>query len=390
MTATINATTTNGVVVSADTSGALALQTNNGTTAVTFDTSQNATFVGSVNAPNTFGYKNVLINGAMQVAQRGTSTSLTTSSSNYGALDRFVAYQGTSANGNFTQLTNGTGLYKQFQYIAKVQRTVGSTGTGAIYMGQAVETVNSFMLAGNTVTLSFYAYKGANFSASSSLINVNMYTGTGTDQSFSNMTGGLWTGQTTPISTTQAITTTLTRYSFTGTVPSTATQVGLQIGWTPTGTAGADDSLYITGIQLELGSVATSYDFRDFGSELARCMRYFEKSFDYGTAPAHAVGGLPVTPIGSSLGCGGNAYWIIPFKVTKRNASYSIRWYDPLASHTSTENWVRAITACDSGTAYGPNSNMQLNSNTTAHFGGYSQVGTGVPPIFYWTVENEL
>ena len=66
MTTKINATTTTGVIVQPDNSGALELQTNNGTTAVTIDTSQNATFAGKVTSA-----------GALTLASNGTTTAVT-------------------------------------------------------------------------------------------------------------------------------------------------------------------------------------------------------------------------------------------------------------------------------------------------------------------------
>ena len=59
--------------------------------------------------------------------------------------------------------------------------------------------------------------------------------------------------------------------------------------WAPTGatsvvgTNGA--TFYITGVQLERGSNATSFEFIDYGRQLAQCQRYYEKTHDTGTAP---------------------------------------------------------------------------------------------------------
>ena len=55
------------------------------------------------------------------------------------------------------------------------------------------------------------------------------------------------------------------------------------------GTNGA--TFYITGVQLEKGSTATSFDYRPYGTELALCQRYYHKSYPQGTAPADSASG---------------------------------------------------------------------------------------------------
>ena len=83
-----------------------------------------------------------------------------------------------------------------------------------------------------------------------------------------------WQATPTVVNTTQALTTTMTRYSFTGTVPTGCTQLGLLLTWTPSGTAGADDSITINGIQLEIGGSPSSFEHRDIQVELDICQRY--------------------------------------------------------------------------------------------------------------------
>ena len=47
-----------------------------------------------------------------------------------------------------------------------------------------------------------------------------------------------------------------------------------------------DNNFWLAQVQFELGSLATDFEYRQFGDELARCQRYYEKSYDYDVAPA--------------------------------------------------------------------------------------------------------
>jgi len=220
-----------------------------GTDGVTFNDSS---LQGAAASP--FGLKNRIINGAMQVWQRGTSYSGNPSLTNvaYGSADRWCFYSSsTMATSQSSSVPSG------FQYSLKVQRPASATTTNALYAFQVVETNNMVDLANQSVTLSFWAKAGANFSASGNILNVFVNTGTVADQGSAIGLGG-WTGFASPISTTQAITTTWTRYTFTGTVASNALELDVGMYFTPTGTAGADDSIYITGVQLEVGSTASN------------------------------------------------------------------------------------------------------------------------------------
>jgi hypothetical protein len=138
---------------------------------------------------------------------------------------------------------------------------------------QSIETVNSIPFVGKTVTVSYYARAGANYSPTGSALAAFLATGTGTDQSV-NLP---FTGVSYTITGTATLTTTWQRFSFTGTVPTTATQLGLLFNFTPTGTAGANDWFEITGVQIDIGSVALP--FRTYAGtiqgELAACQRYY-------------------------------------------------------------------------------------------------------------------
>jgi len=213
--------------------------------------------------------KNAIINGAMDIWQRGTTVALT-ATLDYMA-DRWCSCQATPAG---IQARVASGL-AGFTYALKIGRTVSNTGTTDIKTAQIIESWNVTKLQGQAVTLSWYAKAGANFSAASSNMKIYASYGTTADEGRVKFLAGTWAGITVlENNVTQTITTSWVRYSITFTVGAAALELGVQFSYTPVGTAGADDNLYITGVQLELGSVATPFEFRHYGQELALCQRY--------------------------------------------------------------------------------------------------------------------
>ena len=219
------------------------------------------------------GFKNRVINGAMAIDQRnnGAAATVTTSTAGTYTPDRFYSYTGTGSLWQTQRVATGN---LDFPYANRVQRIAAQTSTSPIYWRQIIETVNCSDLAGQTVTFSFYATAGANYSGGA--ITAQVYTGTGSDQGATSLNTGAWTGFSIPISQTFTPTTTRTRFSFTGTLSASALEVAVALFWTPTGTAGAADFVDITGVQIEKGVTATSFDYRPFGTELVLCQRYYE------------------------------------------------------------------------------------------------------------------
>jgi hypothetical protein len=216
---------------------------------------------------------NPVLNSAMQVWQRGTSIAVAASSNPY-TCDRWkMSLAGGASYTVSRQATGDTTNLPFIQYAARVQRDSGQTGVNANYFIQGIETINSVPYAGKTVTFSFYARKGANFSATSDVLTYLVAYGTGTDQD----PAGAYTGQANAINTTATLTTTWQRFTATAAIPSTATEIKTFFTYTPTGTAGANDYYEVTGVQLEIGSVATP--FKTYAGtiqgELAACQRYF-------------------------------------------------------------------------------------------------------------------
>jgi hypothetical protein len=212
------------------------------------------------------GFRNALINGSFNIWQRGTSLT------GYAyTADRWLAYNAATVN----TISRQTASLAGFQYCARVQRNSGATSTAQQYLVQPVESVNSYYLQGKPVILSFWARKGANYSSASSLLNANIETSTGTDQSYI----AAWAGSSPSAVGTVTLTTTWQKFTINSSiVPLTANQVAVSFSYIPVGTAGAADYFEITGCQLEQGSVATPFEQRPIGTELALCQRYYYTS----------------------------------------------------------------------------------------------------------------
>jgi len=206
--------------------------------------------------------ENFIINGAFDIWQRGTSFN----GDNFPyTADRWRAVSNAAATYS-RQAAALTG----FQFSIRGQRNSGSTSTTGLALNNTFESINSIPLAGKTMTLSFYARKGANLSG-----NLSSYvlTGTGTDQT----PYAGFTGQATASAVTRVLETDWIRYTQTFTLVSNLTQISVGFTYTPTGTAGANDWFEITGVQLEAGPVATLFKRHapSIQAELAACQRYY-------------------------------------------------------------------------------------------------------------------
>jgi len=152
------------------------------------------------------------------------------------------------------------------------------------------------------------------------------------------------------------------------------------------GTAPINDAIEITQLQLEEGSTATSFEFRPFGTELALCQRYYEKSFSLNTAPAQGVNSF------QSGGCSyaSNALWVpfIPFKVSKRIVP-NITFYRNF--HISTDNVWGLF---KEGGNWFASSTTVTNINTEHGFGvqmtGSLSQNVGYAIAGGWTADAEL
>lgn len=251
--------------------------TNDGTLYIWYNDGNTSQWVESRAPITANGYysPNYVINGGMDIWQRATSFNYNSPQGTFYTADRWAA---TNAGGSGTPaftISRQAGVSSVTQYALRFQRNSGSTATTYGYLAYGLESIDSIPLAGKQITLSFYARSGPNYSPTSSLITTRIATGTGTDQSINN------TGLTGQINNDFATTLTSSwqRFSYSITVPTSATQIALQWFAQFTGTAGANDYVEITGVQLEAGSTATPFrrNANSIQGELAACQRYYQR-----------------------------------------------------------------------------------------------------------------
>jgi len=181
--------------------------------------------------------------------------------------------------------------------------------------GQSLETSNSIRYVGQSVILSFYARKGADYSATSSALSANIYTGTGTDQS---RVAASYTGDAQALTTSVTLTTTWQRFTVSGTIGATATELAVIFISSMTGTANTNDYYEVTGVQLELGTTASTFQTATgtIQGELAACQRYYRRLDGNSNSTATMATGVAFTTT--------VAMFVFPFGVQMRVAPTSL------------------------------------------------------------------
>ena len=255
----------------------------------------------TANITNNLSNRNLIINGAMQVAQRGTSST----STGYQTVDRFgLTASGTDEAPTQAQVdvASGTTPYTLgFRKALKITNGNQTSGAGATdriniyYNVEAQDIANSgwnYNSSSSFITLSFWVKSSVaqNFYG-------RIYTADGTAQGYSFETGSLsadtWTKVTKNIAGNSNLTFDNNNESgfylviapFIGTdYTDSGVSLNTWAAWnsaqrTPDSTSTwyttNDATFEVTGVQLEVGSVATDFEFRSFGQELALCRRYY-------------------------------------------------------------------------------------------------------------------
>ena len=319
MASSINASTSGGggIITTADATGNLNIQSGGSTVVAvtaagatvtgTLAATGAVTLTGSLNTPNTFGFKNRIINGGMVIDQRNAGASVTPTQGQY-TLDRWQSLLLQASK--FTVQQNAGAVTAPAGFINYLGVTSSSAYSvlSTDYFAQAtyIEGLNATDLGWGTanaqsVTLSFWVRSSLTGTFGGSIQNyANNYSYPFT---YAISSANTWTYATVTISGPTAgtwLTTNsgLLQLSFSLGVGST--YQGTAGTWASSGrvlsppgcvsvvgTSGA--TFYITGVQLEKGSTATSFDFRAYSTELAMCQRYYQNSFAVGNVPGTSV-----------------------------------------------------------------------------------------------------
>ena len=239
------------------------------------------------------GFKSKIINGAMVIDQRNAGASVTPTSGQY-LVDRWSAdltqASKYSAQQNAGAVTPPVGF---INYLGATSLSAYAVLTGDYFvLQQRIEGLNITDLAwgtanAKTVTMSFQVYSSLTGTFGGSLLNsanTQCYpfsysipvanTWTTISVTIAGSTSGTWLttngiGIKVIFSLGAGASMSGTAGSWTGSVYLSATGATSVVG-----TSGA--TFYITGVQLEKGSTATSFDYRPYGTELALCQRYYE------------------------------------------------------------------------------------------------------------------
>ena len=247
------------------------------------------------------GRRNVIINGDMRVAQRGTSFNMT---AGYG-LDRWFTYNTTDGIAAVTQ--DGSGVVTNdgyFIYLLKIAASVADASIGAA-QGAGIcyylEGYDYSRIYGGKATLSFWVKSSKagtycvqftsggldrSYVVEYTINTANTWEKKSITVDFTNPGGGTWnytnsTGLRVSWSMAMGSNWHGTANSWqAGNIISTSNQVN----WFDSASA----TFYLTGVQFERGEAVTRFEHRPFGQELALCQRYYEKSYNYAIAPGAA------------------------------------------------------------------------------------------------------
>ena len=280
-------------------------------------------------ASNNVTFRNRIINGAMVIDQRNAGAAVTVNNNQQYPVDRFIVQSSTSTQFTAQQSTTApTGFYNSLLITTS---SANASGFNAVWQRIEANNTNDFGLgtaSASTFTVSFWVRSSVtgtfgfylqNNASSYSYVTTYTINAANTFEyktiTVTGPTAGTWL--TTNNCSLQVA------WSLGGTGGTTSTLGSWQSAnvYNATGSTGiyntASATFYITGVQLEAGTAASPFEYRQYGTELALCQRYFAKTFPQTVAPANGLGTnyfLGYSPNST------NPHTILKFPVTMRSA----------------------------------------------------------------------
>jgi len=409
MASIINADVTNGVVITSDTSGEIQLQANGVTKAkVTANGLQDA----NGNSLRGGSYRNLIINGDMRIAQRGTSATGINATGYYTADRMSTSYVNPSGVWTQTQDTDvptGQGFTNSLKLQCTTASAVGTNERLALvhrFEGQMLQHLKKGTANAESLTLSFWVksnktgtyiislYDADNIRSISKAYTINTantwekkvitFAGdtTGAFDNDNNQSFILFFGL--AVGTFETSGTLQTEWGAITGVDRFVGQVNLQDS--------TSNYINITGVQLEVGEGASDFEHLPYDVQLQRCMRYYEKSCAYGTAPTNGVYDVEYLALSNYID-NLNCKFQVTFKVEKR-ATPGITLYGG-----ATGKWQTAKLDASWGTVLGSTypvstTTKYLTANNSDWNGSSSwqtiTAGTGRMTRGVWVADSEL
>ena len=254
--------------------------------------------------------RNKIINGDMRIDQRNAGASLTPTNGDF-SVDRWEHFQSDAGKYSVQQNSGSVTPPAGFSYYLGAVSLSAHTSTANQYFSlqQTIEGYNVADLEwgtanAKTVTVSFWVRSSLTGTFGGSLKNLASGATRSYPFTFAISAANTWEHKTITVA-----------GDTTGTWGTTnadgiCLSINLGTGTTYSGTAGAwaasnylsatgavslvgtsGATLYLTGVQLEVGSVATPFEHRSYGDELARCQRYFQYITYFSGSTSYAVAG---------------------------------------------------------------------------------------------------
>mgnify|MGYP001361272133 CR=1 FL=1 len=353
------------------------------------------------------GIRNLAMNGAMQIAQRARSgTGLGTDTAAVFVVDR--TFTASDSAGRYTASQNTVTDLAGFTKSLKLECTTADTSIAAgeyfllqhRWEGRDLQHLKKGTSDAETLTLSFYVKGNAAATYTAELYD---YDNNRTFSQRFNVTTSwnrislTYAGDTTgTYDNDSALSLILLIWLHSGSTYNSGTQ---NSGWAAvaqdTRANSSDTSFFdstsrtfeITGLQLEIGDVATDFEHRSFEDELRRCKRYFQKSFAYDTAPANDIAGVRTSemPPSDSISYAGA---IVYLEKTMR-ATPTCQAYNPQAAPANSGAYVNDLVNGSVTTEYAVSS-VSASSSKLRFFLTTAPTIGGNPYGCNWTAQAEL